>query len=123
MKPTLDESQPIFQQIAQMIKDDIVDGRLQENEKIASTTELSRFYNINRATAQKGLQSLVETGIVMKKRGVGMFVNEGAKAILLKERQENFYDEFIAPLLDEANRINLKEDQLIDLIMRGKKND
>ena len=55
MKPTLNEDTPIFLQIADMIKDDLVEGLLSEGEQIPSTTELSNFYNINRATAQKVL--------------------------------------------------------------------
>ncbi|MET1167743.1 GntR family transcriptional regulator, partial [Bacillus velezensis] len=50
MKSTLDESQPIFHQIATMIMDDIVEGRLKVEEQVPSTNELSRFYNINPAT-------------------------------------------------------------------------
>lgn len=55
MKPTLNDETPIFLQIADMIKDDLVEGLLSEGEQIPSTTELSNFYNINRATAQKVL--------------------------------------------------------------------
>lgn len=62
MKPVLDESKPIFQQIFDMIADDIVDGELLEGEQIPSTTEISKFYQVNRATVQKGLTMLVEAG-------------------------------------------------------------
>lgn len=55
MKTVLDESRPIFQQIYEMIEDDIIEGDLEEGDQIPSTTELSKFYQINRATAQKGL--------------------------------------------------------------------
>ena len=130
MKSTLDESQPIFQQIAVMIMDDIVDGRLKEEDQVPSTNELSRFYNINPATARKGLQSLVDKGIIYKQRGVGMFVTKGARTKLQTERQELFFDEYVKPLLEEANRINIDQEMVIKLIesadnenVRGKKND
>ncbi|MDX8366348.1 GntR family transcriptional regulator [Cytobacillus sp. IB215665] len=124
MKSTLDESQPIFQQIALMIMDDIVDGRLKVEEQVPSTNELSRFYNINPATARKGLQSLVDKGIIYKQRGVGMFVAKGAREKLLIERKQHFYEEYIMPLLEEARRIHIDEEMIIDLI-RGqqKKNE
>ncbi|KUP09622.1 GntR family transcriptional regulator [Bacillus coahuilensis m2-6] len=116
MKSVLDESQPIFQQIAVMIMDDIVDGRLKEEEQVPSTNELSRFYTINPATARKGLQTLVDKEIIYKQRGVGMFVMKGARAKLQKERQQYFYDEYIKPLLEEAHRINIDEEMVIKLI-------
>ncbi|WP_338541116.1 GntR family transcriptional regulator [Paenibacillus tundrae] len=119
MKSTLDESQPIFHQIAMMIMDDIVEGRLRVEEQVPSTNELSRFYNINPATARKGLQSLVDKGIIYKQRGVGMFVAKGARDMLLMERKEHFYEEYIRPLLEEARRIHMNDDMIIDLI-KGK---
>ncbi|WP_349409174.1 GntR family transcriptional regulator [Pseudalkalibacillus sp. SCS-8] len=120
MKPTLDESQPIFHQIASMIKNDIIDGRLQEGERVPSTNDLSRFYNINPATARKGLQSLVDANIIYKQRGVGMFVKEGARHQLLDQRKKEFYSEYVAPLLQEAKRINLSTETVIELISKHK---
>jgi GntR family transcriptional regulator len=119
MKPTIDDSQPIFQQISSLIMDEIIDGRLKEGEQVPSTNELSRFYNINPATARKGLQALADKGIIFKQRGVGMFVSEGAKEKLLTERKQQFYEEYVSPLLQEAKRIHLNEDMVIDLI-KGK---
>ncbi|MGG3575320.1 GntR family transcriptional regulator [Bacillus gobiensis] len=116
MKPTLDESQPIFHQIAEMIMEDIVSGRLQEGEKVPSTNELSRFYNINPATARKGLQALVDNEVIFKQRGVGMFVKEGAKLKLLQERRQDFFEQYVKPMLEEAERLKMSKENVIDLI-------
>ncbi|KOP82746.1 GntR family transcriptional regulator [Cytobacillus solani] len=116
MKSTFDDSKPIFQQIADMIADDIVDGQLKEGDQVVSTTELSKFYQINRATAQKGLAILVDAGLVFKQRGVGMFVAEGAKKMLLAKRKQDFYKQYIQPMLDEAKRIHLTEEEIIHFI-------
>jgi DNA-binding transcriptional regulator YhcF (GntR family) len=116
LKPTLDESQPIFYQIAEMIMDDIVSGRLKEGEKVPSTNELSRFYNINPATARKGLQTLVDSEVIFKQRGVGMFVKEGAKVKLLQERRQDFFEQYVKPMLEEAERLNLSKESVIELI-------
>ncbi|AOZ90898.1 GntR family transcriptional regulator [Paenibacillus crassostreae] len=116
MKPTLDESQPIFQQIAQMMMDEIVGGELNEEEQIPSENELSRFYNINRATVRKGLQALVDEEIIYKQRGIGMFVKSGAKLQLLKERQLHYREQFILPLLEEAKRIGISKESVVRLI-------
>ncbi|MGG3890754.1 GntR family transcriptional regulator [Metabacillus fastidiosus] len=116
MKSTFDDTKPIFQQIADMIADDIVDGLLEEGEQIPSTTELSKFYQINRATAQKGLAILVDAGLVYKQRGVGMFVADNAKETLLAERKKDFYKQYVQPMLDEAKRIHLMKEEIIHFI-------
>ncbi|MFS0674523.1 GntR family transcriptional regulator [Ornithinibacillus sp. 179-J 7C1 HS] len=116
MKPILDESLPIFQQIAQIISNDIVEGQLKEEEKVPSENELSNFYNINRATVRKGLQSLVDEEIIYKKRGIGMFVREGAKEKLLNERKKQYRKEYILPLLAEAKRLGMSVDAVLMLI-------
>jgi GntR family transcriptional regulator len=121
LKATLDESRPIFQQIAEMITDDIVDGHLEEEEKVPSENELASFYNINRATVRKGLQSLVDAGIIYKRRGIGMFVKEGAKKQLLQERQNEYVTEYVRPLLDEAKRIGLSVDEVVKMIQEEEK--
>jgi GntR family transcriptional regulator len=116
LKASLDETQPIFQQIAQMIMDEIIDGHLQEEEKIPSENELSRFYNINRATVRNGLQSLVDAGIIYKQRGIGMFVKRGAKKMMLVERQKKFRAEYLRPMLKEAERIGLSSKEVTQMI-------
>ena len=116
MKAYLDESQPIFQQIAQMIVDEIVEGHIKEEEKIPSENELSSFYNINRATVRNGLQSLVEAEIIYKQRGIGMFVKMGARAKLLAERQNQYRSNYILPLLNEAKRLGMSVEEVIEII-------
>ncbi len=116
LKPTLDESMPIFQQIAQIIRIDIVEGKLLEEERVPSENEISNFYNINRATVRKGLQTLVDEEIIYKKRGIGMFVMEGAKEKLLNERKKHYKTEYIWPLLEEGKRLGMSVDKVIELI-------
>lgn len=116
MKALLDENQPIFQQIAQMIMDDIADNNLKEGERAPSENELSQFYNINRATARKGLQILVDQNILYKQRGIGMFVQEGAKKQVLKEKQQHYRDAYIRPMMEEARRIGMTVEQVIEWI-------
>lgn len=105
---------PIYMQLAQGIKDGIISGVF--NEQIPSTTEVSVMYKINPATVGKGYNLLVEQGIIYKKRGVGMFVSEGAKDILIKERREDFYERYIDNMIKEAEKINISENEIIDMI-------
>ena len=116
MKPVLDESLPIFQQIAQIIRNNIIEGIVMEGERVPSENELSSFYNINRATVRKGLQTLADEEIIYKKRGIGMFVVEGAKEKLLNERKKQYKKEYIRPLLEEGNRLGISVDKVIELI-------
>lgn len=118
MRAVLDDDQPIFQQIAYMIKEDIIDGELKEDEKVPSENELSQFYGINRATVRNGLQLLIDMDLVYKKRGIGMFVKPGARSWLINESQDRYLDDYIKPLLKEAQRIGLEVDSVIQLIKK-----
>ncbi|KGR90191.1 GntR family transcriptional regulator [Ureibacillus massiliensis 4400831 = CIP 108448 = CCUG 49529] len=123
MKTVFDDSKPIFQQISEMIANEIVEGELLEGDQIPSTTEISKFYQVNRATVQKGLTALVEAGYVYKQRGVGMFVAKGAKQKLLEKRKEDFYNEYLKPLMEEAKRIEIKKEELLQMIKEDFKDD
>lgn len=113
MKPTLNDDTPIFLQIADMIKDDLVEGLLSEGEQIPSTTELSNFYNINRATAQKGITLLMDEDIVAKKRGIGVFIAEDARDKLINTRMQDFSNSYIQNMVKEAKRLNISKEELI----------
>ncbi|GAA1320843.1 GntR family transcriptional regulator [Leucobacter albus] len=111
-----EDSKPIFQQIAEGIVDDILRGRYAEGEQVPSTNELAAYLRINPATAGKGLGLLVDQGILVKRRGIGMFVADGAAARVAAERRERFATDFLAPLLAEARNIGLDREALIRLI-------
>lgn len=119
MKLDLDQEKPIFIQIAEGIEDGILTGAFPEESQIPSITEFSVNYKINPATALKGINLLVDEGIIFKKRGVGMFVTKGAISQLQKKRQDQFYDNYISRLIDEAKRLNITSDEIIAMIERG----
>ena len=93
----------IYLQIGEKIEDDILRGILLEEERVPSTNELARAYAINPATAAKGINLLVDQGILYKKRGIGMFVAEGAKQQIIGKRKNSFYDRFVRGLVEEAS--------------------
>ena len=78
MNQRLTEDKSIYLQISQMIETNILRGILLEKERVPSTNELAKLYTINPATAAKGINLLVDAGILYKKRGIGMFVAAGA---------------------------------------------
>ena len=111
-----DEGSPIFLQIKERIEDQIIQGALNENDQIPSTTQIVQFYKINHLTVSKGVNLLVDEGILYKKRGVGMFVKVGAKEVLLKNRKEKFFKQFIKPMVSEAKKLNITTSDLMLLI-------
>jgi len=112
----MDESRPIFLQIAEQIENDIIGGQLAEETQVPSTNEFAAFHRINPATAAKGVNLLVDGGILYKKRGIGMFVAEGARATLVARRRERFQSEYVAPLLAEADKLGIPREQVADMV-------
>ena len=113
------QDKPIFIQIAEGIEDGILTGAFPEESQIPSITEFSVNYKINPATALKGINLLVDDNIIYKKRGVGMFVAEGAVQKLRKKRQDQFYTNYISSLIDEARRLGITSEDVIAMIERG----
>ncbi|MCS4468503.1 GntR family transcriptional regulator [Clostridium botulinum] len=112
------EDIPIYQQIANAIEDGILKGIYEEETQIPSTTEISVNYKINPATVGKGFNLLVSEEIIYKKRGVGMFVCSGAKE-KLKEKEKQIFDSYILSLVDEAKRLGITIDEIMDMIKGG----
>ena len=110
----------IYLQIGEKIEDDILRGILLEEERVPSTNELARAYAINPATAAKGINLLVDQGILYKKRGIGMFVAEGAKQQIIGKRKNSFYDRFVRGLVEEASSLSITEEELIEMIRRAR---
>jgi DNA-binding transcriptional regulator YhcF (GntR family) len=119
MNINFNSEKPIFLQIAEGIEDAILSGAFPEESQIPSITEFSAKYKINPATALKGINKLVDEKIVYKKRGVGMFVNEGATSKLQQKRKEQFFDHYIISLVEEAKRLGLTPGDIKNLIERG----
>ncbi|WP_312180884.1 GntR family transcriptional regulator [Arthrobacter sp.] len=115
----IDDSRPIFQQVAERIEGDVLDGVLQEEGQVPSTNEIAAFYRINPATAAKGVNLLVDQGLLYKRRGIGMFVAPGARAAVLAKRREQFYRQYVQPLAAEARKLGIDAGALTDLIQRS----
>jgi DNA-binding transcriptional regulator YhcF (GntR family) len=112
----LDEGVPLFVQVAERLAADIADGGLAEGERVPSANELAAFYRINPATAAKGINVLADDGLLEKRRGIGMFVADGARAALLARRRAEFTERYVRPLLTEAVRLGMDTGDLLALI-------
>ncbi len=119
MEYLIDENRPIFVQIAERIEEDILAGRLAEEEQVPSTNQFAALYQINPATAARGVNLLVDQGILYKKRGMGMFVATGSRERLMEKRQELFFEQYVVAMLREAKRLGIEEEQLIAMIQKG----
>ena len=111
-----DGEKPIYLQIAEQIEDAILTEAVPEETQIPSTTEISATYRINPATALKGINRLVEEGMVYKKRGLGMFVSRGAKEKIMEKRKRDFYANFVVSLLEEAEKLGITRRELAAMI-------
>lgn len=119
-----ENNKPIFIQVREIIEDQIVNNQLMEGDQAPSTNQLVSFYKINHATVAKGINQLVDEGILYKKRGIGMFVAEGAKEKLMTKRKEAFANEYIAPMITEATKIGISLYEILSIIekMKGSEN-
>ena len=114
-----DGEKPIYVQMAEWIEENILSGAFPEEAQIPSTTDISAQYKINPATALKGMNILVDKGIIYKKRGLGMLVSEGAAEKLRSERKQEFFEKFVKTLMSEAEKLGITKNEVIDMIERG----
>ncbi|MBD8085707.1 GntR family transcriptional regulator [Limosilactobacillus sp. c9Ua_26_M] len=113
------ESTPLYQQIASQLEEMIFTGGFDEGSQVPSTTRLSQQLHINPATVLKGMNILVDAGLIEKHRGRGMFVRTGARQKIMEERKESFYKDYVKTLLVEAHKLGINKQHLVELIERG----
>lgn len=113
-----DDRSPIYRQIAEHIKAEILSGALAEDSQVMSTNQYAAAYRINPATAAKGLRELLDDGVLYKRRGIGMFVSPNAREKLRSERREHFFGDVVDPMIDEARTIGIGLDDVIEHIRK-----
>lgn len=118
-----ESDKPIYQQIAEEFEDAILSGGFKEEMQVPSTTEISVNYKINPATVLKGINILVDSNILYKKRGLGMFVQKGATEVIRNKRKQAFYEGYILNLLSEAAKLGIDKKDIINFIEKGIQNE
>ena len=116
-----DDRSPIYVQIANGIKDEVMSGTLKEDEQVMSTNQYAAFYQINPATAAKGFAQLVDEGVLYKKRGIGMFVSPDARERLRSRRRERFFADVVDPMLAEARMVGVDIDEITAYLKDGRR--
>ena len=110
---------PLFQQIATQFEAGILNGAFAEETQIPSTTQVSKAYQLNPATVLKGMNLLVDAGLIEKRRGIGMFVVKGARQQLRKQEQATFYQERVQALIQAAKTLGISKSELMAVIEKG----
>jgi GntR family transcriptional regulator len=118
MEPEWNASQPIYRQLRDRIIAMILDGVLHEGDPLPSVRNVAAEYRVNPLTVLKAYQQLADEQVVEKRRGLGMFVNAGARALLMRAERERFLTEQWPPIRDTIERLGL---ELSELLYSGSK--
>src|SRR5699024_6294643 len=116
MKAKFQPDKPIYIQVRERIEDLIINDQLDEHDQAPSTSQLVNFYKINHATVSKGINPLVDEGILYKKRGIGMFVAEGAREKIVQQRRQAFVEDYIITLVQEAGKLGITDEDIFQFI-------
>lgn len=112
MDPKWNEDQPIYRQLRDRVVAMILEDVLTEGDALPSVRNVAAEYRLNPLTVLKGYQELVDEGLVEKKRGRGMFVNEGARDKLLQAERKRFLEKEWPKVLASINRLGLDAKEL-----------
>ncbi|MDP9207094.1 MAG: GntR family transcriptional regulator [Actinomycetota bacterium] len=113
-----DDRSPIYRQLADQVKADVVSGTLGGDEQVMSTNQYAAYYRINPATVAKAFQQLVDEQVLYKKRGIGMFVTPTARDALRARRRERFFSDVVDPMVAEARAVGIPIDEVVARIQQ-----
>lgn len=110
--PILSDDKPIYLQIKEYLEGEILIGSLKDDDQIPSTNELAAFFSINPITVLKGVTMLSDEDIIYKKRGIGMFVSDGACKKIQERYRNVFMTERVKPLVQKAKSLQFTQKEL-----------
>lgn len=110
------EDQPIYRQLRDRVIELIIEGVFAEGDAVPSVRQISVDYSINHLTVSKAYQQLVEEGLLFKKRGVGMFVSEGAREQLLANERNKFLQDELPVMMRRMNKLGITSDQIVEIL-------
>jgi GntR family transcriptional regulator len=108
------DSQPIYRQLRDRVVAMILDGVLKEGDPLPSVRNVAAEYRVNPLTVLKGYQELVDEGLVESRRGLGMFINSGARNLLLQGERQKFLAEEWPRVSATIQRLGLTPEELLD---------
>jgi GntR family transcriptional regulator len=113
------DQSPIYRQLKEKVQAMILDGVLKPGDALPSVRQIAADYQINPITVSKAYQELVDESLVEKRRGIGMYVTEGASDKLLATERQRFIEEEWPAMLDRIRRLGIGTDELLAQIKRG----
>jgi len=113
MDPEWNDNQPIYRQLRDRVVAMILDGVLGEGDPLPSVRTVAADYRVNPLTVLKGYQQLVDEALVEKRRGLGLFINAGARALLLEAEREKFLDQYWPAIHATIQRLGLTPEELL----------
>ena len=116
MKIEFDSDTPIYLQIAERLRQAILAEDIQEGEAIPSVRQISVEHNLNPQTILNATQLLLNDNLIEKRRGLGMYVKEGARDQLREEESRRFKQEEIPALVNRARLLNISQEQLLKIV-------
>jgi len=114
MEREWNDSQPIYRQLRDRVVAMILDGVLKEGDPLPSVRTVAAEYRVNPLTVLKGYQQLVDEGLVESRRGLGMFINVGARGLLLQGERQKFLGEEWPRLYATIQRLGLTAEELLN---------
>lgn len=114
MDPNWNDNQPIYRQLRDRVVAMIIEGALTDGDALPSVRNVAAEYQLNPLTVLKGYQALVDEDLVEKRRGLGMFVKEGARKQLTRDERQKFLDEEWPQVVDRIDRLGLDPRELLE---------
>ncbi len=121
MEPNWGDNQPIYRQLRDRVVAMILEGTLKEGDPLPSVRSVAADYQINPLTVLKGYQALVDEELVEKHRGLGMFVKDGARRLLMKSERELFLKTDWPLIVQRIMRLDLEVKELLKFVDDGKR--
>jgi len=113
MQTDWNNNQPIYLQLRERVIALILDEILNDGDALPSVRNVSSEYRVNPITVSKAYQTLVDDDLVEKKRGLGMFVKSGARAVLLESEKKKFLEDEWPDIVSRINRLDLSSKELL----------
>jgi len=111
------DNQPIYKQLRDMVVERIMDGTFSEGEAVPSVRQVAADYQINHLTVGKAYQELVDAGLLEKRRGLGMFVTNGARGSLTSDEKQRFIDEEVPAFAERVRVLGMEMTEVVDLLL------
>ena len=121
MDPNWNDNQPIYRQLRDRVVAMIIEGVLNDGEALPSVRNVAAEYQLNPLTLLKGYQALVDEDLVEKRRGLGMFVKEGARKKLTRDERQRFIEEEWPVVVETINRLGIDAEDLLRAIGNGER--